>query len=126
MRPRGESGSSCHERYVGQAGKQKPQCTQSAKRSDMLRCSRATLQSPQEAAAVQATLRIEAFFETFHQEKRIRQLAEAIQQTAEGPCGHVEHHQIPTATLECGTRRQDAADEGSRFAGIARNVPSVG
>jgi len=31
--PRGESISSCHELYVGQAGKQKPQCTQSAIRS---------------------------------------------------------------------------------------------
>jgi hypothetical protein len=29
MRPRGESISSCHELYVGHAGKQNPQCTQS-------------------------------------------------------------------------------------------------
>src|SRR5271155_368415 len=105
MRPGGESGSSCHERYVGQAGRQKPQCTQSAKRSDMLRCSRATLESPQKTAAVQATFRIEALFETLHQEKRIGQLAEAVQQTAEGPCGHIEDHQIAAATLECSPRR---------------------
>src|SRR5262245_43583036 len=30
MRPRGESASSPHRTYVGQAGKQKPQCTQSS------------------------------------------------------------------------------------------------
>src|SRR3954453_17869576 len=30
MRPRGESISSPHSRYVGQLGRQKPQCTQSA------------------------------------------------------------------------------------------------
>src|SRR4051812_30051723 len=30
MRPRGESISSPHSRYVGQVGRQKPQCTQSA------------------------------------------------------------------------------------------------
>src|ERR687897_1098405 len=33
MRPRGESASCPHKRYVGQVGRQKPQCTQSSRRS---------------------------------------------------------------------------------------------
>src|SRR3954452_20617763 len=59
MRPRGESISSPHSRYVGQVGRQKPQCTQSAT-SCGSGPSDATDEPPRTHPAVRVELRLDA------------------------------------------------------------------
>ena len=54
MRPRGESISSPHDAYVGQAGRQKPQCTQSASKSRSCAARARSLEASDEAARIAA------------------------------------------------------------------------
>src|SRR4249920_1493828 len=74
MRPRGESASSLHDWYVGQAGRQKPQWTQSSRR---LRAGAAdsvvleplapdTSEPSHEPSGIQEAVGVEAVLETPH------------------------------------------------------------
>src|SRR5438132_6872648 len=85
MRPRGESISSPQLWYVGHAGRQNPQCTQS---SISLRSG--TLDSSHEAARVETVLRIEVVLQALHEREARRRRAPRIDAQSVGSSLHDE------------------------------------
>ena len=82
MRPRGESISSPHDTYVGHAGKQNPQCTQSLIRSRYVRVRVHRHRPPTKRPGLHRPLGSKFALERAHQRERRRRLAPRVDAAA--------------------------------------------
>src|SRR5438874_2082818 len=100
MRPRGESISSFQLWYVGHAGRQKPQCTQSS-----ISFLSGTLEAPDEAARIEAAIRIEVLLDALHDRERRRRRTPGLEGKA-GRCGLQDQRPAPAHDL-CSRIREE-------------------